>query len=114
MRDLGFMIYSTGGETADVGDLVRSIIVDSTVTAIMNRNDVIDASKIVPGDVIVGLSSSGQANYETLWNAGMGSNGLTSARHDLFNEKVGRLYPESFEPTLSKELAYTGAVFSHR
>ena len=72
MRDLGFMIYSTGGETADVGDLVRSIIVDSTVTAIMNRNDVIDASKIVPGDVIVGLSSSGQANYETLWNAGHG------------------------------------------
>ena len=111
MRDLGFMIYSTGGETADVGDLVRSIIVDSTVTAIMNRNDVIDASKIVPGDVIVGLSSSGQANYETLWNAGMGSNGLTSARHDLFNEKVGRLYPESFEPTLSKELAYTGPYF---
>ena len=108
MRDMGFMIYSTGGETADVGDLVRSIIVDSTVTAVMNRSDVIDASRIQPGNVIVGLSSSGQSKYESQWNAGMGSNGLTSARHDLFNKSVGSKYPESFEPTLNDELAYTG------
>ncbi|MEZ4721602.1 MAG: AIR synthase-related protein [Flavobacteriales bacterium] len=111
MRDLGFMIYSTGGETADVGDLVRSIIVDSTVTSIMNRRDVIDASRIQPGDVIVGLSSSGQSTYENQWNAGTGSNGLTSARHDLFNRKVAELFPESFEPTLSADLAYTGPYF---
>ena len=111
MRDMGFMIYSTGGETADVGDLVRSIIVDSTVTAIMNRSDVVDAANINSGNVIVGLSSSGQAKYETVWNAGMGSNGLTSARHDLFNRKVAEKYPESFEPTLEKSLAYTGPYF---
>lgn len=111
MRDLGFMIYSTGGETADVGDLVRSIIVDSTVCAIMERKDVIDASKIQAGDVIVGLSSAGQSSYESFWNAGMGSNGLTSARHDIFNQKVGQLFPESFEPTLGPELAYTGPYF---
>ncbi|GAB5539624.1 MAG: AIR synthase-related protein [Salibacteraceae bacterium] len=111
MRDQGFEIYSTGGETADVGDLVRSIIVDSTVTAVMNRSDVIDASRVAPGDVIVGLASDGQAKYETQWNAGMGSNGLTSARHDLFNQKVGERFPESFEPTLSTDLAYTGPYF---
>lgn len=111
MRDLGFDIYSTGGETADVGDLVRSIIVDSTVTAVMNRTDVIDNANIKAGDVIVGLSSSGQSTYETSWNAGMGSNGLTSARHDLFNQKVREKYPESCEPTLSADLAYTGPYF---
>lgn len=111
MRDLGFDIYSTGGETADVGDLVRSIIVDSTVTAVMNRTDVIDNANIKAGDVIVGLSSSGQSTYETSWNAGIGSNGLTSARHDLFNQKVREKYPESCEPTLSSDLAYTGPYF---
>lgn len=111
MRDMGFMIYSTGGETADVGDLVRSIIVDSTVIAVMNRKEVIDAANIKPGNVIVGLSSFGQAKYETSWNAGMGSNGLTSARHDLFNRKVVEKFPESFEPTLDRNLAYTGPYF---
>lgn len=111
MRDLGFDIYSTGGETADVGDLVRSIIVDSTVTAVMNRADVIDNANIKAGDVIVGLSSSGQSTYETQWNAGTGSNGLTSARHDLFNRKVREKYPESCEPTLTVDLAYTGPYF---
>lgn len=108
MRDWGFMIYSTGGETADVGDLVRSIIVDSTVTTTMDRSEVIDNANIQPGDVIVGLSSVGQANYETQWNAGMGSNGLTSARHDLFNAEVGAKFPESKDPALDASLAYTG------
>lgn len=111
MRSWGFDIYSTGGETADVGDLVRSIIVDSTVSAMMKRQDVIDASQIKPGDVIVGLASFGQATYETQWNSGMGSNGLTSARHDLFNKRVAAQFPESFEPTLGKDLAYTGPFF---
>ena len=108
LRDMGLMIYSTGGETADVGDLVRSIIVDSTVSAIMNRNSVIDTSNIQVGDVIVGLASDGQASYEKQWNSGMGSNGLTSARHDLFHHSIGATFPESFEPTLSSSLAYTG------
>ena len=94
-----------------MGDLVRSIIVDSTVTDVMNRTDVIDNANIKAGDVIVGLSSSGQSTYETSWNAGMGSNGLTSARHDLFNQKVREKYPESCEPTLSADLAYTGPYF---
>lgn len=111
MRDLGFGIHSTGGETADVGDLVRSIIVDSTVSTVMERVNVIDTARIRPGDVIVGLSSSGQAKYESQWNSGMGSNGLTSARHDLFNHKVREKYPESLEPTLSDDLAYTGPYF---
>lgn len=111
MRDLGFNIHSTGGETADVGDLVRSIIVDSTVTASMSRSEVIDNANIKAGDVIVGLASSGQATYERSWNAGMGSNGLTSARHDLFNKSVREKYPESCEPTLSNDLAYTGPYF---
>jgi len=111
MRDHGFLIYSTGGETADVGDLVRSIIVDSTVTAVMDRAQVIDNKNIKPGDVIVGLASDGQANYESQWNAGMGSNGLTSARHDLFNKEVARKYPESFENSLSDDLAYIGPYF---
>ena len=108
MRDWGFMIYSTGGETADVGDLVRSIIVDSTVTTTMDRGAVIDNKNIQAGDVIVGLSSVGQAKYENEWNAGMGSNGLTSARHDLFNSAVGNKFPESKDPALSDDLAYTG------
>lgn len=108
LRDMGFMIHSTGGETADVGDLVRSIIVDSTVTAVMDRGNVIDTSNVKSGDVIVGLASDGQASYETSWNSGMGSNGLTSARHDLFNTSVAQKYPESFEPTLTQDLAYTG------
>lgn len=111
MRDLGFNIHSTGGETADVGDLVRSIIVDSTVTAAMSRSEVIDNANIKAGDVIVGLASSGQATYESSWNAGMGSNGLTSARHDLFNKKVREKYPESCELTLGADLAYTGPYF---
>jgi phosphoribosylformylglycinamidine cyclo-ligase len=111
LRDHGFMIYSTGGETADVGDLVRSIIVDSTVTAIMDRAEVIDNRNIQAGDVIVGLASDGQSNYETQWNAGMGSNGLTSARHDLFNKEVGRKYPSSYDNALGKDLAYVGPYF---
>lgn len=108
LRSFGFSIYSTGGETADVGDLVRSIIVDSTVTAVMNRNDVIDNRNIRPGDVIVALASDGQASYEQEWNAGMGSNGLTSARHDLFSKIVGAKYPESYNPKLESDLAYIG------
>ena len=97
-------IYSTGGETADVGDLVRTIIVDSTVTARMNRADVIDNGRIQVGDVIVGLSSSGQATYESEYNGGMGSNGLTSARHDVFSKILKEQYPESFDPSLPEEL----------
>lgn len=108
LRDHGFLIYSTGGETADVGDLVRSIIVDSTVTAIMNRADVIDNSNIQSGDLIVALASDGQASYEDVWNAGMGSNGLTSARHDLFSKEVAKKYPESFDASMGDGLAYVG------
>ena len=95
LRSQGVEIYSTGGETADVGDLVRTIIVDSTVTARMKRSDVISNHKIVGGEVIVALSSSGQANYETAYNGGMGSNGLTSARHDIFHKALAEKYPES-------------------
>ena len=101
-------IYSTGGETADVGDLVRTIIVDSTVTARMNRADVIDNSRIQAGDVIVGLASSGQATYESEYNGGMGSNGLTSARHDVFSKRLAKQYPESFDPSVPEELVYAG------
>jgi phosphoribosylformylglycinamidine cyclo-ligase len=101
-------IYSTGGETADVGDLVRTIIVDSTVTARMNRADVIDNARIQAGDVIVGLASSGQATYESEYNGGMGSNGLTSARHDVFSKLLAKQYPESFDPNLPEELVYAG------
>jgi len=111
LRDHGFMIYSTGGETADVGDLVRSIIVDSTVTAVMDRSDVIDNRNIQAGDVIIGLASDGQAKYESFWNAGMGSNGLTSARHDLFNKEVAKRFPESFDGAMGDELAYVGPYF---
>jgi len=101
-------IYSTGGETADVGDLVRTIIVDSTVTARMNRADVIDNARIQAGDVIVGLASSGQATYENEYNGGMGSNGLTSARHDVFSKRLAKQYPESFDPSVPEELVYAG------
>ena len=107
MRDLGVGIYSTGGETADVGDLVRTIIVDSTVTARMRRSDVIDNANIKAGCCIVGLSSSGQATYESEYNGGTGSNGLTSARHDVFSKAVAEKYPESFDGGLPSDLVYT-------
>jgi phosphoribosylformylglycinamidine cyclo-ligase len=108
LRSLGIEIHSTGGETADVGDLVRTIIVDSTVTARLKRQEVISNDAIKPGDVIVGLSSFGQSTYEDAYNGGMGSNGLTSARHDLLNEIYREKYPESLDPGMSRELAYTG------
>lgn len=107
LRDMGVGIWSTGGETADVGDLVRTIIVDSTVTARMPRNEVIEI-KIKPGDVIVGLASFGQATYEERYNGGMGSNGLTSARHDVFHKTLASKYPESFDPLIPEELVYSG------
>lgn len=105
----GISIFSTGGETADVGDLVRSIIVDSTVTARIPRKDIIDNANIQEGDVIVGLSSSGQATFETEYNGGMGSNGLTSARHDVFSKDLAAKYPESFDPILPENLVYSGS-----
>ncbi|NDK54765.1 AIR synthase related protein [Pontibacter fetidus] len=108
LRDNGIGIYSTGGETADVGDLVRTIIVDSTVTARMRRDEVISNHTIQPGDVIVGFASFGQATYETEYNGGMGSNGLTSARHDVFHSYLANSYPESFDPELPKDLVYSG------
>ncbi len=108
MRDLGVGIYSTGGETADVGDLVRTIIVDSTVTARMKRCDVISNHTIAAGNVIVGLSSFGQALYETRYNGGMGSNGLTSARHDVFSKYYAEKYPESYDVNLPKDVTYCG------
>lgn len=108
MRDMGVGIYATGGETADVGDLVRTIIVDSTVTCRMKRSDVIDNANIRPGDVIVGLSSCGQATYEKEYNGGMGSNGLTSARHDVFAKYLAEKYPESYDHAVPKELVYSG------
>jgi len=108
LRELGISIYSTGGETADVGDLVRTIIVDSTVTCRMKREDVISADRISAGNVIIGLSSTGQATYETEYNGGMGSNGLTSARHDVFAKYLAETYPESFDPEVPKELVYSG------
>jgi len=107
LREQGVPIYSTGGETADVGDLVRTIIVDSTVVARSRRSDIIE-NRIVPGNVIVGLSSSGQATYEDGYNGGMGSNGLTSARHDVFGGYLARKYPESFDPDVPEELIYSG------
>ena len=110
LRELGISIYSTGGETADVGDLVRTIIVDSTVACRMKREDVISADKIAAGNVIVGLSSSGQATYETEYNGGMGSNGLTSARHDVFAKYLAEKYPESFDSTVPAELVYSGKL----
>ncbi|MBP5197319.1 MAG: phosphoribosylformylglycinamidine cyclo-ligase [Bacteroidaceae bacterium] len=108
LRDMGIGIYGTGGETADVGDLVRTIIVDSTVTCRMKRSDVIDNANIRPGDVIVGLSSTGQATYEREYNGGMGSNGLTSARHDVFAKYLAKKYPESYDHAVPEELVYSG------
>jgi phosphoribosylformylglycinamidine cyclo-ligase len=108
LKNFGVEIHSTGGETADVGDLVRTIIVDSTVTARMKRSDVIDNSNIKPGNVIVGLSSFGQASYEKEYNGGMGSNGLTSARHDVFSKLLAEKYPESFDNSIPDELIYSG------
>lgn len=108
LRELGISIYSTGGETADVGDLVRTIIVDSTVTCRIEREKIISNHKIQAGDVIVGLSSSGQATYETEYNGGMGSNGLTSARHDVFDKSVATSYPESFDPSVPFDLVFSG------
>ncbi|MBO5602773.1 MAG: phosphoribosylformylglycinamidine cyclo-ligase [Prevotella sp.] len=108
MRDMGIGIYATGGETADVGDLVRTIIVDSTVTCRMKRSDVIDNANIRPGDCIVGLASFGQATYEKQYNGGMGSNGLTSARHDVFAKYLAEKYPESYDHAVPDELVYSG------
>lgn len=109
LRNQGIGIHSTGGETADVGDLVRTIIVDSTVVARMKRSDVISNHTIQPGDVIVGLASFGQATYEKEYNGGMGSNGLTSARHDVFNKSVAEKYPETFDAAVPSDLVYSGS-----
>jgi phosphoribosylformylglycinamidine cyclo-ligase len=110
LKSFGVTIHSTGGETADVGDLVRTIIVDSTVTARMKRTDVIDNANIRAGDVIVGLASFGQATYEKSYNGGMGSNGLTSARHDVFGKSLAEKYPESFDAAVPEALVYSGNV----
>ncbi|OPZ96818.1 MAG: Phosphoribosylformylglycinamidine cyclo-ligase [Bacteroidetes bacterium ADurb.Bin416] len=109
LRDMGIGVHGTGGETADVGDLVRTIIVDSTVTCRMKRADVIDNAHISAGDVIVGLASYGQSAYESSYNGGMGSNGLTSARHDVFANYLAGKYPESYDPALPTDLVYTGS-----
>ncbi len=110
MRDAGIGIWSTGGETADVGDLLRTVIVDSTVAARMRRADVIDNARIRQGDVIVGLASSGRTSYESSYNGGMGSNGLTSARHDIFHKYLAGLYPESFDGAIPDSLVYSGTM----
>ena len=110
LKSFGVTIHSTGGETADVGDLVRTIIVDSTVTARMKRSDVIDNANIAEGDVIVGLESFGQASYEKEYNGGMGSNGLTSARHDVFSKYLADKYPESFDSSVPEDLVYSGNI----
>ena len=110
LKKFGVTIHSTGGETADVGDLVKTIIVDSTVTARMKRSDVIDNSNIRSGDVIVGLASFGQSTYESEYNGGMGSNGLTSARHDVFDKYLANKYPESYDDSVPEDLVYSGAV----
>ena len=110
LKQYGIGIYSTGGETADVGDLVRTIIVDSTVTARIKRSDIIDNSNIDDGNVIIGLSSSGQSSYENEYNGGMGSNGLTSARHDVFEKYLAKKYPESFDQSIPSELIYSGKI----
>ncbi|GAL83725.1 phosphoribosylformylglycinamidine cyclo-ligase [Sporocytophaga myxococcoides] len=109
LRDNGIEIYSTGGETADVGDLVRTVIVDSTVISRMKRSDVISNDRIKEGDVIVGMASYGQATYEKFYNGGMGSNGLTSARHDVFSKELAAKYPESFDQAISSDLVYSGS-----
>jgi phosphoribosylformylglycinamidine cyclo-ligase len=108
LRSYGISIYTTGGETADVGDLVRTIIVDSTVTCRMKRNEVVNNANIQDGDVIVGLSSSGQASYEDAYNGGMGSNGLTSARHDVFNKLIAEKYPDTYDSGMPMDLVYSG------
>ena len=108
MREMGIGIYATGGETADVGDLVRTIVVDTTVTCRMKRSDVIDNANIRPGDAIVGLASFGKATYEDSYNGGMGSNGLTSARHDVFAKYLAEKYPESYDHAVPEELVYSG------
>lgn len=110
LKSFGVTIHSTGGETADVGDLVRTIIVDSTVTARIRRDKVVDNANIKPGDVIVGLASFGQATYEKSYNGGMGSNGLTSARHDVFHNYLAQKYPESFDASVPSDLVYSGGV----
>ena len=110
LKSYGVTIHSTGGETADVGDIVRTIIVDSTVTARMKRSDVIDNSNIKAGDAIVGLASFGQSSYEKGYNGGMGSNGLTSARHDVFDNYLAQKYPESFDAAVPQDLVYSGKV----
>ena len=110
LKKYGVNIHSTGGETADVGDLVRTIIVDSTVTARMKRSAVIDNANIRPGDVIVGLASFGKATYEHQYNGGMGSNGLTSARHDVFHKNIAEKYPETFDADVPEELVYSGQI----
>jgi phosphoribosylformylglycinamidine cyclo-ligase len=110
LKQYGIGIYSTGGETADVGDLVRTIIVDSTVTARIKRSEIIDNSNICEGNVIIGLSSSGQSTYENEYNGGMGSNGLTSARHDVFDKYLAKKYPESFDESIPSELIYSGKI----
>ncbi|MBO4281909.1 MAG: phosphoribosylformylglycinamidine cyclo-ligase [Bacteroidales bacterium] len=108
LRDMGVPVYLTGGETADIGDLVRTVVVDSTVTCRMRRSDVIDNRHIAPGDVIVGFASFGQATYEDSYNGGMGSNGLTSARHDVFHHAVAIRYPESYDADIPESLVYSG------
>jgi phosphoribosylformylglycinamidine cyclo-ligase len=110
LKNHGIGIYSTGGETADVGDLVRTIIVDSTVTARIKRSDIIDNSNISDGNVIIGLSSFGQSTYENQYNGGMGSNGLTSARHDVFSKYLAEKYPESFDQSIPDDLVYSGKI----
>ena len=110
LREMGVGAYATGGETADVGDLVRTIIVDSTVTCRMKRSDVINNANIRPGDVIVGLSSSGKATYEKEYNGGMGSNGLTSARHDVFGKAIAKKYPETYDHAVPEDLVYSGGL----
>jgi phosphoribosylformylglycinamidine cyclo-ligase len=109
LRAHGLDVHSTGGETADLGDLVRTVVVDSTVVTRMRREHVISAHRITPGDIIIGWASSGQASYETEYNGGMGSNGLTSARHDVFDKRVAAKYPESFDPAMSDDLSYSGS-----
>ncbi len=110
LRQMGVGVYATGGETADVGDLVRTIIVDSTVTCRMKRSDVVNNANIRPGDVIVGLASFGQATYEKEYNGGMGSNGLTSARHDVFSKEIARKYPETYDHAVPDDLVYSGGL----
>ena len=109
LRNFGITIFTTGGETADVGDLVRTIIVDSTVASRISRHEIIDNSNIKPGCLIVGLSSFGQSTYETKYNSGIGSNGLTSARHDIFTKILAKKYPESFDPNVPEKLVYSGS-----